>query len=815
MDDLGVSFPKHVKIGNMRLTILYYFCAISATAYVVYNFVTSRAYLSKVTPSGTIYFWAENWSQHEAAIQANAADGQKEFCTAPAKFEYCSDAACTWDHKGMQCIDICTHTHTSGPVSGDCLESPERFVQEENGMFFPTYYNESVVTQGHSLGSIPTMKNKQFLIKGVEDLAVAFGHAYFVDNPITKERERGDSEAVASDQHGAGLLTVLVDANGAEIQQWLPGEFVRLGVQTLLQLGGIDLDSVDPNFAPNLKEGAQIQRGLLARIAGVDVSVEMSYQNPEIHGRGDWKGPVCELRVHATTRWTARPLLNTPGEHSTRLRWYNGIRVQFTQSGTFGWVNTNMALIEFLTSVLVFIGLAKKVVFFFAMHCLGQLSNVYKRICFQKVSLEDECYGLAARLMSHCATFGKIQDTPQGITEGGMYKNFVRIFRHTAELNSREIKRFVKFVFDPMNGGRFCQKKDEAITVDEFATACSTNEDVTFEQLIRIFDAHREKGFLERCFMDDSIRSVFESDAEMKASQADNKESDLEMQVSPVLVNIEPKQPQELALSNADAGAGVPSAVEQLGETLAAEVRLLRQEQTHLRQMVSDLQAERDQFKDSFSRLHGDLEQIRGVLSKRLTAESDSSIELQLLSDRLATLECRPLTSAYGSGQVDIDSELMQFARLEQHVRLDDQVKGIGSKVVQISKQVAELKEHFSPSVPRNPQTTPFATQHCSNSDRTEWRDPTDYTSHVQQPELRSAVHSHHNHRNCVGILDECMGDTSRVDGLDERGVHLIYEDESMSDHFSRPWTWQAQVQQDSMQNSQRDLQFRGNNVAI
>lgn len=53
--------------------------------------------------------------------------------------------------------------------------------------------------------------------------------------------------------------------------------------------------------------------------------------------------------------------------------------------------------------------------------------------------------------------------------------------------------------------------KNELIAIDEWSDACTTNEDLQFASVIKIFDAHRKRGVLENLFVDDTMRSVFKA----------------------------------------------------------------------------------------------------------------------------------------------------------------------------------------------------------------------------------------------------------------------------------------------------------------
>ena len=114
-DELGINFPKTVKVQNFRLAVVYMFLNACAGIYVIANFYSDKSYMIQRSPNGRI----------QATIvelpggtmdEANAADGAKEFCTSPHKFDWCRDRNCSEKsffkfrpNTKTKCRDVCVN----------------------------------------------------------------------------------------------------------------------------------------------------------------------------------------------------------------------------------------------------------------------------------------------------------------------------------------------------------------------------------------------------------------------------------------------------------------------------------------------------------------------------------------------------------------------------------------------------------------------------------------------------------------------------------------------------------------------------------
>jgi len=108
--ELGLSFPKFVKIKSTRLAIFYYILSVVSFSYVIFTVVSTKSYLNISAPKGRVASWVDDWFgplAYSKAHASNLLDAEKPFCKYPELYDYCSENPCVWDFKEMQCVDLC------------------------------------------------------------------------------------------------------------------------------------------------------------------------------------------------------------------------------------------------------------------------------------------------------------------------------------------------------------------------------------------------------------------------------------------------------------------------------------------------------------------------------------------------------------------------------------------------------------------------------------------------------------------------------------------------------------------------------------
>lgn len=511
-----VQFVKSVKIENKRLAIMYYTLSAALLIFFIATFIGEMKYLRLFPGDGRVTFWVDEstWNLvSEEASKVNQVYGSSDICTTAKKYEYCDSAGCggaNW--VGMKCMDLCTDE-----IIQDCLENTERWYKEDMGIFFPTYFNETVTVFDSGK---KVVSNKQQITKGVEQMILKFDHEYIIHSGGSGKDKKG----LSKDSDG-NLLTILLDGEGKEIGRWEPGETVAVPLSTMLGIAGLDMNSVRDEYGSNLLEGAEFADGIMARLAGALIDLELFYTNINIHPHTGKDAVVCYIHINPSVSWTSKPMVDafdSVGSH--RLRYFQGLRVRFKASGRFGSWNFGNIL-SGVTSCLVFVGAAAKITKVFAITSLGSLSVIYEGFIRQNCSLERDACGLAARLTGHTSAFLELKDTKHGITRNRLNKRFQRIFSKETVLNAAEIGRLSDYVFAAMNWDFTGCSGDgtQVIDIEEYTRACGQGELVSIKSFIDIFDADRKKGFLEMLFVDGSLRTILQHDKEFRGEAGNRK----------------------------------------------------------------------------------------------------------------------------------------------------------------------------------------------------------------------------------------------------------------------------------------------------
>merc|ERR1711871_616022 len=173
-------------------------------------------------PGGGIQFWATKWQLSDKFKKViNENDQARSFCSSPEKYRYC-DGPCdkreTFAAVNTKCMDLCTAEYfQKGGKPDECLSDAERWYKEDTGMFFPSFFTETVTTftaDANSSGFIENEEHKEFFVKGVEDMEIAFNHGYSVKSPAGEKIYGTNKDETTS--YGKGVLTILVDKDNNE-----------------------------------------------------------------------------------------------------------------------------------------------------------------------------------------------------------------------------------------------------------------------------------------------------------------------------------------------------------------------------------------------------------------------------------------------------------------------------------------------------------------------------------------------------------------------------------------------------------------------
>lgn len=532
---MRVYFPKYVTINNRPLFVLYWLVSIITVGIAIYQFVAGKRYEIQKLPEGEISLC----SQFCPAVDPSIAS-TPSYCQSTNDFGV--------GYNGVQCAPPCSSVQGQG--TSTCMTQGEAMQYSTTTVFIPTFFKETKVKNPTYLtgncdpgytylydGKVCHSEGNYF-VQGVEDQYIEFSHKYVVSKPTSSIF--GDQPDISGDSL-TDTDTIILGRDGEKKQTISAGSKIRFKISKLLELAGLDEccdkdigDALDMDAGYERSEGGvqKLQSGSTSptpRLTGVTITIDLDYTNEGgcrlslQHNTVGLDGTAACLSVRARRQWSqstskgyALDASTTTPEQQQFQRDYSGILINFHIHGSFKFIDGS-AFFRGMTTILIWMGIPVWILYFFAILFLGKLSTIYSRVIHQELSLASACVGLAGRLISHTSAFADVQDFPEGLSKKRLHERFQMIMQFSRDLDDTEVRKFVDFVYDGVSiaAGDGGPADDELIDVQDFCTVCSTNESLTFDSLVKIFDRDRRLGSFESFFQDDVIeqaRSVAAND---------------------------------------------------------------------------------------------------------------------------------------------------------------------------------------------------------------------------------------------------------------------------------------------------------------
>mmetsp|Transcript_27011 Transcript_27011/g.46879 ORF Transcript_27011/g.46879 Transcript_27011/m.46879 type:complete len:595 (-) Transcript_27011:201-1985(-) len=489
-----VYFPKFVTINNPRLGILYWVVMIITVGIAVYQFVADKRSEIEKLPIGDAQ-----------VCGALCQKTQTQFNTDMAT---CPDEGYKYNpYNPIGCMKGCASAGSSGP----CITAGEANQVEATGVFIPTFVQENTYDG--------TGWFKQyFFVPGVEDQSITFEHGFSVPKPRSSIFGESPDETGDSDDD---METIVLKGDGGEMARFKGGETITFKVKELLESGWIDdIGEKDNQRSLSLDEEYSFEpEGVTGnprlRLTGMTIVFDIFYTNAggcQLSMKHDWVttdnkklGCVIPKISRKWTRKSSTSLISANGDAVSRI--YHGIQFEFHVEGSFKFLDA-AKVFKGLTTILIWMQIPIWVLYFFSIIFLGQLSAIYNRVIHQEMSLKDAIVGLAARLISHSSAYADVQDQADGISKQRILERFSLIMQYNEDLDDAEVAKFVDFVYKALASaggievGQTAATSADAISVQDFCAACSSNEPLTFDALVQIFDQNRELPFFEGIFND-------------------------------------------------------------------------------------------------------------------------------------------------------------------------------------------------------------------------------------------------------------------------------------------------------------------------
>lgn len=327
--------------------------------------------------------------------------------------------------------------------------------------------------------------------------------------------------------------TVLLDSRGVPGKRFPSGAEVKLTLKELLNAA--------QNLPQQLLQGTEPAWEVFRDGLELNVEVQCYNDDTELSSAGvdqsgndaEWtlgatsKLPVCVLQVKFVRCCSTFAAPEVTAEGNVVMS--RGVLVQASTSTTVMWLPSSSRLLLSFTSILVLLQVPLKVVRWFMLTFLGQLSQIYKRVIIEQFDIQKEAATMAVNLMSNSVSFLELSDCVTGKQE------FPAVSRSRMEerlraalqqqhhvLNDSEISAFVSCCFESLQlgvGDRLAigrepdististpssckggEVAEDVIDIDTFNMHCSTGNAVDLRAAVEFFDQDRYRCPLEWLF---------------------------------------------------------------------------------------------------------------------------------------------------------------------------------------------------------------------------------------------------------------------------------------------------------------------------
>lgn len=494
----ALYFPKSVAIENRRLWIVRTISYVFIFAGVVYVLWVIPNYKMAVKPAMRKNLWI-------ADMSAVLTEPKPFFCNNTMGYNYRPDSAHPWEFRDAQCVEVSRFNICNEGV--ECMPLSQVASTATGEVFIATSYVKEVYDARSPHG---TRTFTSHLIPGVEKIALGIDVNFQLRVPSSWYHSALGLQMMPNPPFAE---TIILDQNGKQVRRWLGTKSAdnSVSIETLLEMTGANLSSEVVGRVkefPDNEDGSGEVRPK-ARITGLELLLSMEINNA--FADSDYNGPVVKITAKATPTWVSHTVTSfTDPQGSTVTQQFQGIRVKVQEKGNLSWFQLNMVIYT-LTLYSVWLQVPVFIVFYFAVHCLGTLSDVYAGFVYESVDLKREFNGVSSRMLEMSYGFHDVHDLEEdekkvwACSRERLRKRFDVILEHDENLDAEERLKFTNYVFgkcsSPMPSGL------SAIHLDDYMKPHMTGESLLFDDVLQIVDSDRSSGnILERIFMDDSLK---------------------------------------------------------------------------------------------------------------------------------------------------------------------------------------------------------------------------------------------------------------------------------------------------------------------
>lgn len=233
-----------------------------------------------------------------------------------------------------------------------------------------------------------------------------------------------------------GFQTFLLNHDGGVFREIDKGKQVSVTVEELLMMSGHEvrwLDTYRPEAGPNkmYSDRDNSNTGPLARLSGGILQLYIRCLDRLVLASGTPFFYGNHVECHMSVELVPIPWLSLKHSFIRNGKVMdvekNGLTVVTIIDGTFSRNNWT-ALILYIFAFIVVMEVPRWLLTYFMHHCLGLISKIYKRGCYESMSVETMVSGMLARLLQIPLNFMSLSDTRN--VRGSMGISRVQMKKH-------------------------------------------------------------------------------------------------------------------------------------------------------------------------------------------------------------------------------------------------------------------------------------------------------------------------------------------------------------------------------------------------
>mmetsp|Transcript_98340 Transcript_98340/g.194912 ORF Transcript_98340/g.194912 Transcript_98340/m.194912 type:complete len:915 (-) Transcript_98340:70-2814(-) len=531
--------PKSVAITNPRINCLFYVLFVTMFTVCVWNFSATKPWSAQV-PLSTRTTVEVSAGSGPQSSQLNSSShimcpSERSVDAADAQINAWSNLSVTTKMQRARALFPQASWLEGNPpplqVSSTCLFLCNATVDPTRCMSLLSYKDQKHSSQVALWSARHTLRSSgpfvdSFVYLGLMGATFRIRYSWTIEHLVPTLSAYFFNPANSGDE--TMTQTVLINNKGVPGKKFPPGSDATLTLKELLVaaqglpkrlLGGTEL------AWEVFRDGLELNVDVLCFNNDRELAAGVGHTDAE----GDWNlgasigAPVCALRVRYMRCCASFSAPEMTAAGSVTIK--RAVVVRATTTTTRMVYLSASELMIALSSYLILLLIPGKVIRWFMLTCLGQLSRLYQRVIIQSFDIQREAATMAVMLMANSVSFLELSDcfTGQnkfpGISRARMKERLRAALQQRPEISDDELSAFVATCFENLRWGMGDQldirkslrkslqgdqheedQDEDAIDIDTFNVHCSMDNAIDLQAAVDLFDQDRRRWPLELLF---------------------------------------------------------------------------------------------------------------------------------------------------------------------------------------------------------------------------------------------------------------------------------------------------------------------------